>query len=465
MLSCFWMSVTHASEISPGFMEEIESKQLTPYFQKTSMDIYAEDFGHIVHKIPFGVFVPETLENLQKFLPIARGFNVKVTCRGNGNSTYGQSQTDGIVIDLRNLQIAMQYSSDDFSSVFVPSSKTWFEVTEFTRGKNMTVPVVVDKLDLTVGGTLSFGAIGGSSYRCGSGADNVLSLEIVTMDGEFHRCSELENRELFDAVLCGIGQFGIMVRANILLIPAKEKVNFYKFTYSSSSAFLREQKALYESKVFDYLKGSIKKNGDAWRYNIEATTYYDDLEDTSVSNEVSKLSPDTSSMETMTYFKFINLVTNFLNFLKDTEKLNVPHPWYNVFMPEHAIEEHLALVLNRAAPYLQGIEPIIVYPMDSCKFKRPLFMKPDGPTFYLLGVFYNLSPLAEKNYPFEDVLRNNVELYQTAKAKGGCRYPIDSIPFTKEDWREHYREKWETVCSLKQQYDPQNLLATGVEIF
>ena len=46
-----------------------------------------------------------------------------------------------------------------------------------------TVPVTIDNLDLTVGGTLCFGALGGSSYLYGSGADNVKSIEVITLNG------------------------------------------------------------------------------------------------------------------------------------------------------------------------------------------------------------------------------------------------------------------------------------------
>ena len=48
------------------------------------------------------------------------------------------------------------------------------------------------------------------------------------------------------------------------------------------------------------------------------------------------------------------MVTEFVKLLRDHGKLNVPHPWYNILMPEHEIESHLAKVLDTS--HLTGTE-------------------------------------------------------------------------------------------------------------
>lgn len=47
---------------------------------------------------------------------------------------------------------------------------------------------------------------------------------IFTGKGEFVTCSPQKDSELFYAVLGGLGQFGIITRARIVLEPAKERV-------------------------------------------------------------------------------------------------------------------------------------------------------------------------------------------------------------------------------------------------
>jgi len=446
------------------FFQDPRVKKIKKYFLFSSTHHYAEDFGHMISETPLAIFLPPTVEVLQQFLPLACEYKIKISCRGKGNSVYGQSQVEnGVIIDLKDLNLSFEFNSDGTSSIRAPAFRTWSELIEYSKHQNKTVPVTVDSLDLTIGGTLSFAALGGTSYRCGSGADNVLGLDIVTLDGERHICSKTENRELFDAALCGLGQFGIIINVIIPLITAKKKVTMHLLSYDHADQFLREQKALYNSKLFDHLKGYARKRKDQWAYVIEAVSYYDESEDKCVKDQLMQLSPKDHAIETMSYWEFINTVTEVINELRVNGKLNVPHPWYTVLMPEKEVEEHLTKLL--AIPWLMGTEPIVIYPMNSACFQQALFIKPEAQTFYLLAVLYNTSMDATHNLPYQEILNRNKILYLEAKKVGGCRYPIDAIPFSPEDWSQHFGKKWKDVCALKEKYDPKHLLSTGINIF
>ncbi|KAL9443787.1 hypothetical protein AB3S75_017046 [Citrus x aurantiifolia] len=52
---------------------------------------------------------------------------------------------------------------------------------------------------------------------------------IFTGKGEFVTCSPQKDSELFYAVLGGLGQFGIITRARIVLGPAKKRLNGYVY--------------------------------------------------------------------------------------------------------------------------------------------------------------------------------------------------------------------------------------------
>jgi hypothetical protein len=446
------------------FIEDPRLSGIRQYLTCDSPNEYAQDFGCIVSHKPSYVFTPPAVSDLQSFLQAVAPYKIKITCRGGGNSVYGQSQVKaGVIIDLKNLNIPLHFDSEDYSSVVVPVHKTWSDVIEFTKQQNKTVPVTIDNLDLTVGGTLSFGAVGGPSYKWGSGSDNVTSLNVVTLNGHLHVCSKAENRELFDAVLCGIGQYGIIVSAQIPLLAAKKLVSMHLLVYDNPTRFLEAQRSLYDSKIVDHLKGFVRKNNDKWEYVVEAASYYDDHEDSRVIETLAILSPGEQSTQTMPYWDFSHMVTGFVKLLRDNGKLNGPKPWYNLFVPEHDIERQLSKVLDTT--YLTGSEPIIVYPMNSKHFNQPLFMKPSSEVFYLLGVLYNTSFSATMDFPYEEVLEHNKKLYLEAKKEGSCRYPVDAIPFTPDDWENHYGEKWPTACFLKKKYDPNHLLSSGVNIF
>ena len=343
-----------------------------------------------------------------------------MTCRGKGSSAYGQSLCEnGVIIDLNEIEIGFELSShDNQHTLSVPVSTTWARVIEYTLKQNLTVPVTLDHLDLTVGGTLNFGPIGGSSYKHGAGADNIVSLQVVTLDGALQTCSDTHNAELFNAVLCGLGQVAIVVSATLALTKAKPNVSLHLLKYDDMNQFLVDQKKLYKSGLLDHLKGFIHKVESKWEYVIEAATYYDVQENEDASALLSSLSPDRISNEKMIYWKFINQVTDFVGALGEAGKLDVPHPWYNVFLPENEIANHLMKALDNV--YLTGNEPIIIYPMNADCFKKPLFIKPDCQTFYLLGILYNTSFVATPDFPYQDVLLHNKKLHCDAKARGGC---------------------------------------------
>src|SRR2546423_1829608 len=77
---------------------------------------------------------------------------------------------------------------------------SWRSLVEQLAPQALSPPVLTNNLDVTIGGTLSTAGLGVASWRRGTQADNCLELEVVTGDGEIVRCSEGQNRELFDSV-------------------------------------------------------------------------------------------------------------------------------------------------------------------------------------------------------------------------------------------------------------------------
>ena len=79
------------------------------------------------------------------------------------------------------------------------------------NAQRLTPPVIVDTF-LSVGGTISTGGFGVTSYNQGLQVDNVQELDVVTGDGQLVTCSEERNSDLFNAALGGLGQYGIIVK-------------------------------------------------------------------------------------------------------------------------------------------------------------------------------------------------------------------------------------------------------------
>jgi cytokinin dehydrogenase len=99
-------------------------------------------------------------------------------------------------------------------------------------------------LDLTVGGLLSVGGIGPGSQRFGPVVANVVSMVVVTGDGEIRRCSRTKDRQLYDAVLCGLGRCAVIVSAELELRTARPHVRTFYLLYDDHRRWLADQQAL-----------------------------------------------------------------------------------------------------------------------------------------------------------------------------------------------------------------------------
>ena len=64
-----------------------------------------------------------------------------------------------------------------------------------------------------------------------------------------------------------------------------------------------------------------------------------------------------------------------------------------------------------------------------------------------------------------EMLERNGRFYSRAKELGCKLYPVCAVPFTRQDWQEHYHPFWEQFSSAKHLYDPGNILTPGPGIF
>ena len=156
-------------------------------------------------------------EDIAEAIRFARQHRLTVAARGTAHSAGGQTLAPGgLVVAMRSLaRIGPINLADRW--IEVEAGALWSEVLAETLVHGLRPPVIPDWLEMTVGGTLSFGGIGAESFRAGTQTDHVLELEVVTGTGETLCCSAARNSALFNAVRAGLGQFGIITRARLAL--------------------------------------------------------------------------------------------------------------------------------------------------------------------------------------------------------------------------------------------------------
>ena len=166
----------------------------------------ADDYGHIISRMPMAVLRPGSVEDIRRIVRFARVHDLQVAARGQGHSTYGQPQVQGgIVVDMSTLNTI---HAIDAHAADVDAGVSWSDLVRAGIAVGGTVPVTTDYIELSVGGTLAIGGIGARSPVHGLQVDNVLEVEVVTGRGDLQRCSPTHQPKLFNAVLGGLGQFG-----------------------------------------------------------------------------------------------------------------------------------------------------------------------------------------------------------------------------------------------------------------
>ncbi|PTL85784.1 FAD-binding protein [Vitiosangium sp. GDMCC 1.1324] len=427
----------------------------------------AEDYGHIVHQQPWAVLVPGSVEDIVKMVRFARTHGLKVAgARGIGesHSTQGQAQVEaGVVIDMSALSTIHEINE---TSAWVDAGVRWHELLQATVPLGKSPPTLTDFIELSIGGTLSVGGIGGQAFRSGLQVDNVLELDVVTGRGELVRCSPFRERRLFDAIRAGLGQFGIIVRARVRLVAVPPRVRYYTARYTDIAVFVADQTRLIDEGRFDYVEGSVSPSGNGtWTFQLEVAKYYAPGSEPDDSRLLSGLSylPGTVQAVDESYFDFANRLAPVVELLKQIGIWDYPHPWLNLFVPECDAVRFVQSVLSRTTEADMGQGPILLYPFHPGRLTAPFSRVPPGRHAFLFSLLRTAVPPTPEQSA--SLVAKNRAIYEELVALGGKRYPIDSVPMSRADWREHFGPVWDTFVYDKARFDPDNVLAPGQHIF
>jgi FAD/FMN-containing dehydrogenase len=194
---------------------------------------------------------------------------------GASHSTFGQAQVKaGIVIDMSLLNQIHEINADN---ALVDGSVRWLHLLEQTTPLGKTPPTLTDYVNLSIGGTLSVGGIGGQTFRHGIQGDNVLELDVVTGRGQRVTCSPTRRPFLFTAVRAGLGQFAVIVRTRVRLVDVPSHTRTYTALYGDLKTCMSDQELLVQEGRFDYVEGQAVPNqetGSGWVFLLEAVKYF-----------------------------------------------------------------------------------------------------------------------------------------------------------------------------------------------
>lgn len=163
-------------------------------------------------------------DDVVKTVIYARDHNLPISVRGGAHNVAGHAVCDdGVMIDLSQMR-TVQVDADN-RRARVEGGATWGDVDSETQKFGLATPGGLIS-DTGVAGLTLSGGIGWLRSAYGLCIDNILSVEMVTADGQLRTASETENADLFWAIRGGGGNFGVITMFEFALHPVGPQVMF-----------------------------------------------------------------------------------------------------------------------------------------------------------------------------------------------------------------------------------------------
>ncbi|MFC4494586.1 FAD-binding protein [Streptomyces ovatisporus] len=438
---------------------------------ESSRRAYATDLGNIATTTPSAVLRPRSAQDVAAMIRFCRAHGITASVRGRASTTLGQSLCDGLLIDTRTLDRIHTLGPEGAE---VDAGLLWKDLVTaaYEHSPRLTPPAVTAYTSLSVGGTLSVGGLGGlvGALHTGLQGDHVRELEVVTGTGDIERCSAEHRTDLFEAVLGGLGQCGVITKAVLDLVPAKERARTYVLGHTDNAAFFRDLRTLIERPGIDHVYATLQPPSDGPTHQLYATVVYDrDApprdEEAVAGVEAAPLVEDTS------YLDYVFTIDRFVDHMRETAQWGgLAKPWYDVWLPGDAMEDYVAEVHPALTERDLGPCGIsLIYPQRRAHMTRPYPPRPEpdgSPWVYVLDINTTApSPAPDPAYVQEMLERNDRWFARARDRYGAVLYPIGSVRFSAQDWRNHFGAAWPAFSAAKKRYDPDALLTPGPGIF
>jgi len=427
----------------------------------------ATDFGAIFHRVPAAVLQPRSAEDLVKIIRFASKRHLQIAMRGQGHSQYGRVLVDGgIVIDSSTLNTVKLSRA---GMVDADAGASWDDVTRATVAQGLTPPAMGDTMTLSVGGILSAGGISNSSHRFGAVVDTVEELDVVTGTGDHLTCSAQQNRELFELVLAGMGQCGLIASARLRLVPAPKWVVRRDLLYDNLSNFLADVRRLSIEDKVEHVGALVLPGEQAQglRFKITIGKFCASPEKADFRSLTSDLRFKSSEdLAPVPYLDYLHReAARNASALAARKKTPSRLLFVAMFVPGSASEEFVARILATPAENAR-VGRFSLYTLPVRKFARPMLMLPRNEELALCIFLMRGVPIADGDRAYSEAVNTVRGLAEKTHAVGGKIYPPYAPFFSRPDWEAYYEPtNWRRLVAGKKKFDPMGILTPGTGMF
>ncbi len=194
-------------------------------YNKIYDSYYHYDFA-CVHKVKnMTIFEPKNIDELINFL---KNNKKNISIAGSKYSHGGNTLIeDGVQIDMSNFNNIIY--DKETTLVEVEAGTIWKDVILHLAKYNRTVSEMQSYYNFSVGGSVSVNCHG-RGVKYGSISDTILSISVITSNGQIINCDFKNNADLFDGIIGGYGLIGIIYKVIFITEPNDKlclKINKY----------------------------------------------------------------------------------------------------------------------------------------------------------------------------------------------------------------------------------------------
>jgi cytokinin dehydrogenase len=423
----------------------------------------AEDFGHVLRGSPTAILRPQSAADVVDAVTDALSSRSRLTLRGLGHSAGGQAlPTNSIVVDLSALNSIDSVDSQR-AVVKCGAGALLRQVVEATLAHDLLPPTLTNLLDLTVGGLLSVGGIGPGAHRFGPIVANVAALDVVIGDGSLRHCSRTSDRDLYDAVLGGLGRCGVIVSAELELRPVRSRVRTYYLLYDDLRRWMEDQRRLAHSDAVSAMEGFCSPSMQGLRGVAgQRTPFAQWFFPLQVSFEFDEEAPELPAE--VSPYRVLHVEDDDIRHFPARHDMRIegirriggwerPHPYIGALIDADALIDALPAVLEML-PLAEGHRGTFFVAANDVP---PLMAMPDSAEVVFFAVMY---PQVLPQF-LNDTLQASQRAAEVLTEAGGKRYVADWLGNPNEvDWRRHFDSLHEWWLKAKQTFDSQEIFCS-----
>lgn len=466
------MAETSTTPAEKAFTAELDRLRISFHGEAAVRAATEQDFGHIVRGVSFGAVVPNTAEEALAVVRSAGSSGVRLTPRTHGNSQSGQSVPQGgFALDLSRLS-RVEVPERERLTIECGPAASWRSVMSVALEHGLVPKAMPMNLNLSVGGTVSAGGVGGAGHRYGPCAASVVAAQVLTGGGEIKRVSHDQNPELFALLLGGQGRCGVLLSVTLALRRTTGRVETAYLLYDSVDACLAQLPVVAKHPEVAYAEAYCSalfqglKVTDAGRRPL--LRWFGGLQ---VTREVDASTPASDDWfadfgarevvhrETDSVAGFSGRYEARFDMMKRSGDWLRAHPWFECFLPPSRAAAVIRQALGLLPAFFGDGHRMFAIRVD--ERLEYLAMPPAEDGFVIA---FAVLPTAIADWALPDALACLTRLQDVVMSAGGKRYLSGWLgdAGTPEFWQAHYGSRYERWVRAKVEHDPHGVFSSAL---